>query len=55
MGWGFKRVGGNGGDSGESLSPHQEIIARFEEANPDTLVQLEAVRGGTTTPDCSLR
>ena len=33
------------GDSGEGLAPHQEIIARFEEANPDILVQLEAVAG----------
>jgi multiple sugar transport system substrate-binding protein len=33
------------GDSGEGLNPHQEIIARFEEANPDILVQLEAVSG----------
>jgi len=33
------------GDSGEGLSPHQEIISRFEKANPDVLVQLEAVAG----------
>ncbi|MGD8626671.1 MAG: sugar ABC transporter substrate-binding protein [Anaerolineae bacterium] len=33
------------GDSGEGLNPHQEIIARFEEENPDILVQLEAVAG----------
>lgn len=33
------------GDSGEGLTPHQEIIARFEEANPDIIVQLEAVAG----------
>jgi multiple sugar transport system substrate-binding protein len=33
------------GDSGEGLNPHQEIIARFEEQNPDILVQLEAVSG----------
>ncbi len=33
------------GDSGEGLTPHQDIIARFEEANPDILVQLEAVAG----------
>jgi len=33
------------GDSGEGMNPHQEIIARFEEANPDILVQLEAVAG----------
>lgn len=33
------------GDSGEGLNPHQEIIAMFEEQNPDILVQLEAVAG----------
>lgn len=33
------------GDSGEGLTPHQDIIARFEQANPDILVQLEAVAG----------
>jgi multiple sugar transport system substrate-binding protein len=33
------------GDSGEGLNPHQEIIAAFEKANPDVLVQLEAVAG----------
>ena len=33
------------GDSGEGLNPHQEIIAAFEAANPDVLVQLEAVAG----------
>lgn len=33
------------GDSGEGLNTHQEIIALFEEANPDILVQLEAVSG----------
>lgn len=33
------------GDSGEGLNPHQEIIAAFEKANPDVLVQLEAVSG----------
>ncbi len=33
------------GDSGEGLNPHQEIIAAFEAANPDILVQLEAVAG----------
>ena len=33
------------GDSGEGLNPHQEIIARFEEENPDILIQLEAVSG----------
>jgi multiple sugar transport system substrate-binding protein len=33
------------GDSGEGLNPHQEIIAKFEEENPDVLVQLEAVAG----------
>ncbi len=33
------------GDSGEGLAPHQEIIRRFEEANPDITVQLEPVSG----------
>ena len=33
------------GDSGEGLTPHQEIIRRFEEANPDITVQLEPVSG----------
>jgi len=33
------------GDSGEGLAPHQEIIRRFEEANPDVKVQLEPVSG----------
>jgi ABC-type glycerol-3-phosphate transport system substrate-binding protein len=33
------------GDSGEGLTPHQEIISRFEQDNPDILVQLEAVAG----------
>jgi multiple sugar transport system substrate-binding protein len=33
------------GDSGEGLNPHQEIIANFEDENPDILVQLEAVAG----------
>ncbi|TFG69872.1 MAG: sugar ABC transporter substrate-binding protein, partial [Anaerolineales bacterium] len=33
------------GDSGEGLNPHQEIIARFEDENPDILIQLEAVAG----------
>lgn len=33
------------GDSGEGLNPHQEIIAAFEKANPDIIVQLEAVAG----------
>ncbi len=33
------------GDSGEGLNPHQDIIAAFEKANPDILVQLEAVAG----------
>jgi multiple sugar transport system substrate-binding protein len=33
------------GDSGEGLNPHQEIIGMFEDANPDILVQLEAVAG----------
>lgn len=33
------------GDSGEGLNPHQQIIGSFEDANPDILVQLEAVAG----------
>lgn len=33
------------GDSGEGLTPHQTIIANFEDQNPDILVQLEAVAG----------
>lgn len=33
------------GDSGEGLRPHQEIIRRFEEENPDIKVQLEPVSG----------
>jgi multiple sugar transport system substrate-binding protein len=33
------------GDSGEGLNPHQDIISQFEKANPDILVQLEAVAG----------
>jgi multiple sugar transport system substrate-binding protein len=33
------------GDSGDGLTPHQEIIAAFEKDNPDILVQLEAVAG----------
>ena len=33
------------GDSGEGLNPHQEIIRRFEEANPNITVQLEPVSG----------
>ncbi len=33
------------GDSGEGLTPHQEIISRFEEANPGIKVQLEPVSG----------
>lgn len=33
------------GDSGEGLTPHQDIIAKFEEQNPNILVQLEAVAG----------
>lgn len=33
------------GDSGEGLSPHQEIIALYESETPDVLVQLEAVAG----------
>jgi multiple sugar transport system substrate-binding protein len=34
------------GDFGAGLAPHQEIIARFEAANPDIQVQLEPVGGG---------
>jgi multiple sugar transport system substrate-binding protein len=34
------------GDFGAGLAPHQEIIARFEAANPDIQVQLEPVSGG---------
>jgi multiple sugar transport system substrate-binding protein len=37
------RVGS--GDSGEGLNPHQDIIGKFEAANPDIIVQLEAVAG----------
>jgi multiple sugar transport system substrate-binding protein len=33
------------GDSGEGLSPHQEIIANYEAENANVLVQLEAVAG----------
>ena len=33
------------GDSGEGLNPHQEIIAAYEDENPDVLIQLEAVAG----------
>ncbi len=33
------------GDSGEGLSPHQDIIALYEAENPDVLIQLEAVAG----------
>lgn len=33
------------GDSGEGLTPHQQIIGNFEDANSDILVQLEAVAG----------
>lgn len=33
------------GDSGEGLSPHQQIIQNFEDKNPDVMVQLEAVAG----------
>lgn len=33
------------GDSGEGLNPHQEIIALYEDENPNVLVQLEAVAG----------
>jgi multiple sugar transport system substrate-binding protein len=34
------------GDSGEGLKPHQEIIARFEQENPDIQVQVKSVVGG---------
>jgi multiple sugar transport system substrate-binding protein len=34
------------GDSGDGLSPHQAIIARFEAENPDIQVQLEPVGSG---------
>ena len=33
------------GDSGEGLTPHQSIIADFEDQNPGILVQLEAIAG----------
>ena len=33
------------GDSGEGLTPHQQIIQNFEDQNKDLLVQLEAVAG----------
>lgn len=33
------------GDSGEGLSPHQQIIQAFEDANPGIIAQLEAVAG----------
>jgi multiple sugar transport system substrate-binding protein len=33
------------GDSGEGLSPHQDLINAFEKANPDILVQLEPIAG----------
>lgn len=33
------------GDSGEGLAPHQDIIAMYEDENPEVLVQLEAVAG----------
>jgi multiple sugar transport system substrate-binding protein len=33
------------GDSGEGLSPHQQIIQNFEDQNKDIIVQLEAVAG----------
>ncbi len=33
------------GDSGEGLTPHQTIIAAFEDQHPGILVQLEAVAG----------
>ncbi len=33
------------GDSGEGLSPHQQIIQNFEDQNKDIIVQLEPVAG----------
>jgi len=33
------------GDSGDGLRPHHEIIARFEQANPDIRVEVESVAG----------
>ena len=33
------------GDSGDGLRPHQEIIARFEKANPDIKIEVESVAG----------
>jgi len=33
------------GDSGEGLSPHQTIIANYEDQNENVLVQLEAIAG----------
>lgn len=33
------------GDSGAGLTPHREIIARFEAENPDITVELEPVEG----------
>ena len=33
------------GDSGEGLTPHQTIIEQYEIANPEVLVQLEAIAG----------
>lgn len=33
------------GDSGNGLTPHQEIIARFEAENPDIKIEIESVAG----------
>ena len=33
------------GDGGEGLTPHQQIIQQFEDANPKIIVQLEPVSG----------
>jgi len=33
------------GDGGDGLTPHQQIIQNFEDANPNVIVQLEPVSG----------
>lgn len=33
------------GDGGDGLTPHQQIIQNFEDANPELLIQLEPVSG----------
>lgn len=33
------------GDGGDGLTPHQQIIQNFEDANPNMIIQLEAVAG----------